>query len=354
MAREPWEFFADIESIGSGARNPWEFFTRDPRHESATGRVETAPERVEREGLERQYQEMGPMRRARAGISNMLSGIPVIRNIPGISGLSTPEDIDISRRARPGLSFAERMTAGTAAYAPVSRAAQLGGVTLRNALTRNTNPNLGLLGELTTQGTLGAGVALADRPPRNSQEAVISALLGFGSGAAGPLSSRLLGPSGTGNRLSYDRRTGTVNDIPELRHLVQTLGASRVRRIVQDAQMATQIDPAINFPRELIRRLNEARGALLSERTGGFITRVAPAAVGAAVGHGMGGVPGAIYGAAMGEVGRGLVRGVTRTRTGQRYLGRTVSPNMASLLHSVGPTYFMNYEDNPTNSATGG
>lgn len=65
---------------------------------------------------ESRYQEMGPWRRARAGIANILGSVPLIRSIPGVSSISTPEDLQVARGARPGLSTFENMYGHTAPY----------------------------------------------------------------------------------------------------------------------------------------------------------------------------------------------------------------------------------------------
>lgn len=344
MARNnPWEPPDNITENAGTRRNPWEPPV-DARDSSATGRVETAPERTERLDLEHQYQGMGPGRRFRAGVSNMLSGVPILGNYTG-NFISNAEDIDVARRARPGLSGVERMTAGTAAYMPASRAAQLGGVSLRNLITRNRNPNLGLAGELTTQGTLGASVALADRPPRSSEEAVINGILGFGTGAIGPLGGRLLGPSGVGNRIAIDPVRRTFND-PRAYRLLRHMPHSTYNRIMRIPDGAT-------FEREMLRELNRIRGRQLARTTGRYIDERIPGILGAGLGYHTGGALGAALGYTAGESGRRLISAATRSRPGQWYLGRQITPNMAALLSSIGPTYFSNIDDNPTNSAIG-
>ena len=356
---EPWEIYREHQGqttnppsttgSGAGTRMPWEIYrdAQGARDESLTGRDETATERTTREDVERQYQGMGARRRFTAGLSNMYTALPFIGS--RLPSLSTPEDMDIARRARPNLSAAERGVGNVSGYMPLSRGAQIAGVGIRNAASRGLsrftggaptrNPNLGLMGDITTQGTLGAGVSLADRPPRDAQEAVIGGLLGFGSGAVGPLGTRLFAPSGTGNRLVYNNRTGAINDPREMQHIIDTIGMPRFRALVNDAQIASQIN-GTRIQTEVIRLLNRERGNQLADRASGFVTQFAPAAVGAAAGHAMGGLPGMLYGAAAGEVGRGLARGLTSGPGGRAYLGHRVTPNMASLLNSVGPTFY--------------
>lgn len=68
---------------------------------------------------EPRYQAMGPVRRARAGIQNIISSIPVVRSIPGAQFISPPEDVEIARGARPFLSGAESLLGHSAPYTVV-------------------------------------------------------------------------------------------------------------------------------------------------------------------------------------------------------------------------------------------
>jgi hypothetical protein len=61
-----------------------------------------------RGAAERQYQSIGPFRRARAGAHNIINSIPVVRNIPGAGDIARPEDVELSNFVRPGLSSIER------------------------------------------------------------------------------------------------------------------------------------------------------------------------------------------------------------------------------------------------------
>lgn len=76
----------------------------------------TAEEQQATAELERQYQELGGWRRAMAGIGNIVGSMPLIRSLPGVDRISTPEDLRIAREARPFLSGVEQTYGHTLPY----------------------------------------------------------------------------------------------------------------------------------------------------------------------------------------------------------------------------------------------
>lgn len=124
---------------------------------------------------EPRYQSMGPVRRARAGVQNIVSSIPIIRNIPGTDRISPPEDVEIARGARPGLSAGESALGHTAPYA-------VGGAGLPN-----------LFSTLPRAATMGAGIEGTDAY-LGSENPVVAAAAGGASAIPGAALGKVITP----------------------------------------------------------------------------------------------------------------------------------------------------------------
>lgn len=150
--------------------------------------------------FEPHYQNMGPARRAKAGLQNIVSGMPIIGNLPGFRNISTPEDVEISRGARPGLSAIESATGHTAPYA-----------VLGSGIPR-------LFSTLPRSAGMGAGIESTDAAMRGENPIVAGA-----AGAAGALPGYLLGKTITPRTRDIALENQTNSQVGSLNQMADLL-----------------------------------------------------------------------------------------------------------------------------------
>lgn len=116
MADDP---YAEFEAYRKGYETLAGSSIGTPEEEAERGARRRATE-----AAGQRYQSMGPRRRGMAGVRNIVGNIPIVRNLPGVSGFANPPggseaalDLEDARTARPVLSGVERFVGGVGPYA---------------------------------------------------------------------------------------------------------------------------------------------------------------------------------------------------------------------------------------------
>lgn len=358
--RPPWErfggsrdrsVFPEVNDPSGGNRPPWERFGANAPH------LHTELPESERPLGESEFQRRHPNRMDRiwGGVTNIYQGVPILGGRAG--------ETDASRdfgRTYPLTSGVGRFLAGVAAYAPQSRAMQGASTVAANLIrglfgaSQRSTP--GLVSNTLGQGILGGFTNAADTAVRreaagqtfNPDDLVIPGVVGFGAGALGPLGSRLLAPSGVGNRVRYDPRITPpiIHDLQDAPLINSLTRDPRFRTAfindLRDAAGRGRLGPGNRPPRldRAMRFINAERGRRLAGSTGDVIGNVIAPLAGATLGGlGSGGnLMGALYGALGGSSLNVLARAAARSPTGQRYLGRTMPSERQMLIDSLTPS----------------
>lgn len=356
--RPPWAIFGvdrdrsifpEVNDPSGNNRRPWEMYG-----ENAPRLHNELPESERPMGVT-EFRRRHPRYRDRVGgmITNFGRGAPIVGH--------RIEDTQAARdfaRTYPLTSGIGRFMVGAGLYAGPSRAVQglstVIGNLFRTAGSQRSTP--GLISHTLGQGGLGAGVNVADTAvgrrvqgqDSDLNDLLWPGILGAAGGMAGPLGSRLLTPSGVGNRVRYDRRINPpiihdLQDAPLIRGLSNDPGFRRaVIDDLRDAAARGRLGPGHRPPRldRGMRFVNAERGRQLAARTGSTLGNVIAPIAGATIGGiGSGGtLMGALYGAMGGTSLNILARMAANSPTGQRYLGRTMPTEWEALINSLGPT----------------
>lgn len=263
---------------------------------------------------------------------NSARGIPVIGNFINESNASQE-----ARNSFPILAGAGQLAAATGlTAAPYSMAAH---GTVRGLNAIGSNPN-NFLAHLFAQAGTGAGINASDAYTSNNpsnESAVISGGLGALGAGAGTVAARAFFPSGVGRRNIRDR--GELIDNLHFQPSGTRAMANEVLNPGTNNGFLPQFlsrDP--NRLRAFLERLPEIRGQELSHNTmNGAATSWIPRLVGGAAGHyTTGDLTGLMAGAAAGEISRAAVRRISNTTRGRRYMGGQLSPEILSIINSLG------------------
>jgi len=325
MAGEPWNDLPILERQRGSQGAPWDELTA-PDHSTRvrSPRAVTAQEYRERY---RYPQRVAAQARSHA------RGIPILGNF--IDRTQATRDYESAHPYRSGTG---QFLAGGLAFGPASfathRAAAGAGNVIRSLWGGDSmRRSPGLIGDMTSQGLLGAGAGLADRqtsevPIRDAQELATVAGIHGGTGAFGPLAGRVIGPSGVGRLDSVRDQHGrmVLRPTPENMRMMQRLS---------DRLGPEEYGTARTLP-ELERMIHGERGRMLAEGTEGSIARFVVPAAAAGIGHRMSGdMSGALFGYAGAEAGRQLLSRGANTGPGRWWLGRQMTPENAAVMRAM-------------------